>query len=247
MKKIFLKLTLLSLAIALYAPSGAWAEAVASLKEIQGEVFVQPAGSAPEVWNAVAQETAVNNGDSIKTGNGSCLLAYSDQAEFRLQPNTNITIQQQNDTQDINLKLGKLKAKIYKEKVIRPFQVVTPTAIGAVRGTDVDFDFNELGQLTIDLHNDGPVQVYNDEAGLDLELTDGNKITVKYNKDTGELMVNNSCDSASKINFSILGKEYSADKCQSVTVTAETAGGSDDPADPTDPDDPEPDPSGSPS
>lgn len=236
MKKGFLKLALLSLALAFYAPSGAWADAVATLKEIQGEVSVQPAGSAPETWNAVTQETALNNGDSVKTGNGSCLLAYSNQAEFRVQPNTSLTIQEQTDTQDINLKLGALKAKVNKAMVVKPFQVVTPTAVGAVRGTEVDFDFNDQGQLTVDLHDDGPVQVYNDEAGMDLELENGNKITVKYNKETGELVVTNSCDSASKINFSILGKEYSADKCQAVTVTAGTAGGANEPPNTDDPD-----------
>lgn len=223
------------IALAAFAASNSYADTVATVKEVQGEVFIQPAGSPVETWNAIAQDTAVNNGDSVKTGNGSCLLAYSNQAEFRVQPNTSLTIQEQTDTQDINLKLGSLKAKIIKEKVIKPFQVVTPTAVAAVRGTDVDFDFNDQGQLTIDLHNDGPVQVYNDEAGMDLELPDGNKVTVQYNKETGELVVTNSCDSASTINFSILGKEYSADKCQAVTVVAGTAAGANEPPGTEDP------------
>ena len=238
MKKLILGLFCFAtvFAFASFNSRNAYADAVATVKEIQGEVFIQPAGSTPETWSAVTQDTPVNNGDSVKTANGSCLLSYADQGEFRLGANTRLTVQQQTDTQDIHLLLGSLKAKINKDKVIKPFQVVTPTAVGAIRGTNVDFDFNDKGELTADLHDGGPVQVYNDEAGMELNLEHGNKITVVYNKDKGELIVTNSCDSKTKINFTILGKEYSGDQCQSVTVNLGTAKGGNDPTDTNDPD-----------
>lgn len=238
MNKKFLAfvLSVFSFAFISFVSRPAYADSVAVLKEVKGEVFVQPAGSVPDKWNPISQETAVNNGDSVKTGNGSCVLSYGEQGDFHLASNTSLTVQQKTDTQDIQLKLGSLKAKINKEKVAKPFQVVTPTAVGAVRGTDVDFDFNDQGQLTVDLHDGGPVQVYNDEAGMQLELKGKNKISVKYDKDKGQLVITNSCDSASKISFSILGKEYSADQCQSQTVSVgQTAAGGQNPPDPKDP------------
>ena len=203
-----------------------YAAPVATVQQIQGEVSIQTAGSPADQWTPVSQETPVNTGDSVKTGNGSCIIAYADQATFNLEANTSITLQEQADTQDIALKLGKIYGKIDHTKVTKPFQVVTPAAVATVRGTDVSFDFDDQGQLTVDIDGGGPVQVTNDEAGMDLELQNGNKITVKYNAETGEITVSNSCDSTEKITFSILGKEYSVDKCESQTVsTGETAAG----------------------
>ena len=229
MKKRFLKSVFVALALGLvsFACQNAYADSVATIKEIQGEVFIQPAGSTPETWKAVVQDTAVNNGDSVKTGNGSCLLSYADQGEFRLGANTRLTVQQQADTQDIHLLLGALKARVNKDKVTKPFQVVTPTAVGAIRGTDVDFYFNDQGQLMIDLHNGGPVQVYNDEVSLELELQSGDKIALTYNKETGQITVTNDGSSGSTITFSILDKQYTVKAGQSETVNVEppAAGG----------------------
>lgn len=198
-----------------------YAEPIATVTQIQGEVFIQKAGSAPDQWQAISQDTAVDNGDSVKTGNGTSTLSYADQADFRLEPNTSITLDQKDATQDINLKLGMLKAKINKQKTIKPFQVVTPTAVGAVRGTEVDFGYNEVGELTIDLHNDGPVQLVNEEAAMELELTDGKKISIIYDKENGKLTVKNDCNSSGDVNFSILGQSFSVPPCGETTADVE--------------------------
>lgn len=211
----------------------AYADSPAAIKDIQGEVFLQPAGSSSEKWNAVTQETAVNDGDSVKTGNGSCVLSYADQADFRLGANTSLTITQQTDTQDIHLKLGTLKANVNEGKVIKPFQVVTPTAVAAVRGTEVDFYFNDAGQLIIDLHNGGPLLVYNDEAGMDLNLAGNKTITITYGATTGVLTVQNAADSDGDVQFTINGQTYTASPgSDPVSVNAEpptTAGGGNNP------------------
>lgn len=204
----------------------AQSEPIATLKDVQGEVFVQAAGSTPEQWTPVTSETPLNTGDSVKTGNGSSTLTYTDQATFSIGANTSLVVEQQADTEDIRLLLGSLKGNINKEKTVRPFQVVTPTAVGAVRGTMVDFDFNADGELTVDLHNGGPVQVYNDETGLDLNLDGKNKIKVIYNKETGEITIENDCDSDGVVKFTLLGQEYDVEKCESKTVgVGDTAAG----------------------
>ena len=106
----------------------------------------------------------------------------------------------------------------------KPFQVVTPTAVGAVRGTDVDFAFNEDGQLTIDLH-DGNVLVYNDEAGMKLDLAGGNKVTIKYDAAGGILKIQNDCSSKGIVTFSVLGTEYAESPCEEREVNLSTAEG----------------------
>src|SRR3989338_4172088 len=134
-------------------PAGtAFGAAVANLEMIQGEVMIHAVGTAPETWRPAAANTPLNDGDSVKTANGSCAIVYSDQATISLQPNTTVTVQEKSDSQDILLSLGKLGIKVNKEKAIKPFQVVTPTAVGAVRGTDAAFCLNENSELTDDLY-----------------------------------------------------------------------------------------------
>ena len=241
MKSIFCR-TLKSVGLAgvmgCLAAGVAFAEPVATLDNIQGEVMIQPAGAAPDAWQPVSAGTPLNSGDSVKTVNGSCLIVYSDIASVTVEPNTSITVQEMPETQDILLKLGKLNAKINKEKVVKPFQVVTPTAIGAVRGTDVDFDFNEEGLLTVDLH-DGNLHVYNDEAGMTLDLVGGNKIKILYDAEKGILKIQNDCGSTGAVTFNVLGTEYSENPCEEKEIALETALGPSGNPEPPKGDDPE--------
>jgi len=121
--------------------------------------------------------------------------------------------------------LGNLKAQVDKKKAVKPFQVVTPTAVGAIRGTDVEFNFNNQGQLTVDLKNDGPVQVFNDEAQMNLNLTDGKKISVGYDRQTGIIKIKNDCSSNGKVEFNVLGTEYAESPCEEKEINLETASG----------------------
>ncbi len=206
-------------------PAGtAFGGALANLEMIQGEVMIHAAGAAPETWQPATANTPLNNGDSVKTANGSCAIVYSDQATISLQPNTTVTVQEKSDSQDILLSLGKLGMKVNKEKSTKPFQVVTPTAVGAVRGTEVDFDFNKDGQLTVDLH-DGNLHVYNDEAGMALDLAGGNKIKINYNADAGILKIQNDCGSKGIVSFSVLGTEYAESPCEEKEIDLSTGEG----------------------
>lgn len=208
-----------------FIPQTAFAKAIASVQQIQGEVFLNKSGSAIDQWNPITQNTDVETGDSIKTKTGSCQLVYTDQANMHLDANTSITVREEADSQDIVLVLGKLNAKVDKSKAIKPFQVVTPTAVGAIRGTDVDFDFNDQGQLAVDLKNGGPVQVFNDEAQMNLNLTDGKKISVAYDRQKGVIKIKNDCTSNGKVEFNILGTEYAESPCEEKEINLETASG----------------------
>ena len=220
MKMIYKNFWILALAaFAMLLPQSAYALSAVA-QQIQGEVLVQKSGT--QDWAPVTQSTALASGDSVKTRTGSCVLVYSDQATFALEANTTLTVEERPNAMDIKLLLGKIKGKVNKQNAQQPFVVTTPAAVATVRGTDVDFGFNELGELTVDLHN-GAIQVVNDEAEMSLDL-DGNKsITIQYDKEANILRVKNSCGSDGAVSFSVLGSSYTEDPCGEKEVGLATA------------------------
>jgi hypothetical protein len=224
--KFFSKAVILSAMIAVFlgiAPQNAQA-LTAVAQNIQGDVLLHKAGTGPDVWEAIKADTPLNTGDSIKTRKGSCVLVYSDQATFAMQENTALSVEEKADAQDIKLDIGKILGKVNKDKVTKPFQVVTPAAVAAVRGTEVDFGFNDQGQMTVDLHN-GKIQVLNDQAQMKLDLAGKKQITVKYDKVTNIISLQNDCSSDGVLTFSVLGTEYSVKPCEEHTVDLATATG----------------------
>lgn len=198
----------------------------ATIENPQGEVMLHKAGAAADAWTPVQGSMAVDNGDSVKTMNGTCNLVYGDQATFAVQNNTTLEVNETSESQDIGLKLGNIQGKVNKDKVTKPFQVVTPTAVAAVRGTEVDFGFNENGELTVDLHN-GTILVYNEDEDKKMEIPlEGNKtLVITYDKENGTIKVKNECSSDGKIEFSVLGQNYVENPCDEVTINLETAEG----------------------
>jgi len=220
-RRLSKSLRVLALAsFAAFMPQNAFALS-AVVSQIQGEVLVQKAGVA-EPWNTITQDTALQSGDSVKTRAGSCLLVYSDQATFSVDQNTTLTLEERADAQDIKLLLGKIKGKVTKQKAEQPFVVTTPAAVSTVRGTEVDFAFNDQGQLTVDLHN-GQIQVVNEDAQMQLDL-DGNKsITIQYDKEANILRIKNECGSDGPVKFNVLGAEYSENPCEEKEVDLSTS------------------------
>lgn len=228
-----------------------YAAPVATIENPQGEVFIHSADDTTDTWKPVSQSTPVNSGDTVKTKNGSCALTYGEQASFQVDANTSFVVRDQDASQDIELTLGNLKGKVNKGKVAKPFQVVTPAAVAAVRGTDVDFGYNENGELTVDLHNQGPVQVINSDAEMELELANDKKIKLKYDTDQGTLNLcygvnamfahpkdkdgkplpvpdtNANCGYTGSITFKFKGKEHTlnACDCEELDLAEETAAG----------------------
>ena len=223
MKNILNQVTksLCLLALAAFLSQNAYALS-ASANKVQGEVMVLKAGAAEGAWTAITQDTALANGDSLKTGKGTCTLAYSDQATFDLQENTNLTLQEKPEAQDINLLLGKIRGKVNHQNAKQPFEVVTPAAVATVRGTEVDFGFNDQGQFTADLHN-GNIQIINEDAELKLDLDGKKSITVKYDKDANTIRIKNECTSDGPVKFNVLGTEYAESPCDEKEVSLSTA------------------------
>lgn len=192
---------------------------IATLQNIEGDVSVHLSTADANTWEPATDAMNLNSGDGVRTGaQGSCTVAYSNQATFALTSNTTITLSEKPETQDISLSLGRLKAMVNKNAVIKPFQVVTPTAIGAVRGTEADFELTpgEGNQFGVDLLEGGPVQVYSSETDFNLDVEGKKKINVSY-KD-GSLTVACDCKSDGPITFDVQGSSYTVDPCKSATI-----------------------------
>ena len=211
------------LALASFAalvPQNAYAVS-ATAQQVTGEVLVAKAAT-PDTWEAITADTVLASGDSIKTRTGTCSLVYSDQATFAVEANTTLTLEERADAEDIKLLLGKIKGKVNHQNATQPFVVTTPAAVATVRGTEVDFGFNDQGELTVDLHN-GNIQVVNDAAELQLDLGGKKTIKVKYDKEANAIHILNNCDSDGDITFNVLGADYTAKPCESKDVDLSTA------------------------
>ena len=206
---------------AIFVPQNAYALS-ASAQNIQGEVLVHRTGTAEETWQAITQNTELASGDSIKTRKGTCALVYGDQATFQLDENTTLKVQETPTAQDLNLTIGKIRGKVNHQSATQPFEIVTPAAVATVRGTEVDFGFNDQGQLTVDLHN-GKIQVVNDEAQMKLDLDGKKSITIQYDKESNLIRIKNDCGSEGPVTFNVLGAEYAENPCEQKEVSLSTA------------------------
>lgn len=111
-----------------------------TLSEVSGEVFIKKSAGADLIIakNGVRFEA----GDTLKTGDGSCQVVFDDQTRLTVAPETEIVLTEAlkdlaSNTRSTVLKmgLGKLKAKITKVTPGSRFEITTPSAVAAVRGT----------------------------------------------------------------------------------------------------------------
>ena len=193
----------------------------AAVQQVTGEVLVAKAAD-PDTWATITGDTELASGDSVKTRTGTCSIVYTDQAAFAVEPNTLLTIEERTDAEDIKLLLGKIKGKVDHQNATQPFVVTTPAAVATVRGTEVDFSFNDEGELTVDLHN-GNIQVVNDAAEMNVDLGGKKSISIKYDKEANTIHVKNSCDSDGQVTFNVLGSAYATSPCDEKEVNLSTA------------------------
>jgi len=113
----------------------------ASLTILNGEVFLRKTGS--EEWTAIAENTWVAAGDTVKTGeNGAAVLTFLDGTEAVLDPNTEMSVEVlrlvSDEPIDIQLRLwiGSTWHKISKFCLPESrYEIDTPSAALVARGT----------------------------------------------------------------------------------------------------------------
>src|SRR6266851_3233184 len=105
-------------------------------------------------------------GTILDTGSGRLLLLLSDGSEVMVWAHTRLQVQQPSltDPSYFQLLLGRIRALIYKRTGgAVPFELGTPSAVIAVRGTQFDVEVNRRNVTEVDVV-DGLVEVYGRNA-----------------------------------------------------------------------------------
>src|SRR6266481_2801947 len=105
-------------------------------------------------------------GTILDTGNGRLLLRLSDGSEVMLRAHTRLRVQEPSltDPSYFQLLLGRIRALINKRTGgTVPFELGTPSAVIAVRGTQFDVEVNSHNVTEVDVV-DGLVEVYGRNA-----------------------------------------------------------------------------------
>jgi hypothetical protein len=131
----------------------------AIVSEWKGEVLVQLPG-----MNMLrpTRGQVLPEGTVLDTGNGRLVLVLrADESEILLQPHTRVVVREPapGNWNDLDVLLGRIRAYIRKRTGgAPPFQIGTPSAVIAVRGTRFDVEVNGRGVSEVDVF-DGLVEV----------------------------------------------------------------------------------------
>ncbi len=139
---IFTNALILIVIFALLTQSLVLVQRIAQVGEMKGKVSVQRSGHGE--FFALAKDGMVKTGDVIKTGaDGTAEFKWVDGTRWKLMPNTVLTVKKavantvkKGEISQLNLSTGKVFIRIVK--ALAPtsrFEVETPTAVAAVRGT----------------------------------------------------------------------------------------------------------------
>lgn len=136
MKKILLLLIFISSASFLTAQ-------MATLGRISGKVEIQEPGKA---WQSASEGMEVPTNARISTGFASEARVIMDNAQITVQPLTRMTLKEYTSSSDTTttklfLGSGRIRTDVKKsDRRINDFQVRSPVATAAVRGTSFTFD-----------------------------------------------------------------------------------------------------------
>ena len=131
----------------------------AIIRESKGDVHVQLPGAG---LARPKRGQILPSGTLVETGNGRLLLVLrTDESEILIQPHTRLVVREPapGAWNTLEITLGRIRAYISKRTGgTPPFQMGTPSAVIAVRGTRFDVEVNARGVSEIDVF-DGLVEV----------------------------------------------------------------------------------------
>ena len=173
-----MKSTLLTLlGILALAPLGAAPSAspAGTVTAASGKVTVISSADAAGAGAALKLGQPVYPGDRIKTGaNGRAQIVLSDGTQLKVNYLTDITLRaadskgkaSERGIGSIKLALGNLWAKVVKKNSRLEFE--TPAAVAAVKGTEPEFNVDELGNLCVKL-KEGALDLSSDFGAAKLD------------------------------------------------------------------------------
>ncbi len=149
----------------------------AYLSEVKGEVFIKPQDSA--FWNKIESQAGnlkIKNRDEIRTSRASSAeIVMDDGSRIKIAPFSYFRLEEENQTAaKINLMAGKIRNWV--KKFSKKFDVKTPTAVCAVRGTDFMVAVDMEGGTRVEVY-DGSVAA-GDSRGREILVRKGEMIEV---------------------------------------------------------------------
>jgi FecR protein len=135
----------------------------ATIAEWKGNIRLNLPGQLPSNPSRGEQ---LPPGTTLDTGSGRLLLRLSDGSEVIVRSHTRLEVQQPSltDPSYFQLLLGRIRALINKRTGgAAPFELGTPSAVIAVRGTQFDVEVNPRSVTEVDVV-DGLVEVYGRNA-----------------------------------------------------------------------------------
>lgn len=155
----------------------------ATLADVSGVVQVLPAGT--DAWQLAEPGSRITPGDSIRTGASSAVtLAFFDGSATTLDAETEVTVSQLFSRRDGHDKIiilhqwvGRTRNRV--QRLLDPasrFEIETPTAVTAVRGTEFTVEVMPNGATRVAV-DEGLVEVA--AQGTTVELQPGEATTVQ--------------------------------------------------------------------
>jgi hypothetical protein len=181
-KKVFLGFAIVVVSLFVFSPT-CWAEektnVAAIVTSISGTLEVFPHGT--EKWVKARKGMFLYEGDQLKTGaNSRAGITFANGIELKINENSTFTIQITEEREmknAIDLLIGEIFSKIMIEGI--KFEMHTPVAVAAVRGTEFNTNVRKSGLTTVLVYK-GIVEVWNELGSV--TLTEAKKTVVQPNQ-----------------------------------------------------------------
>ncbi len=152
----------------------------AIITEIVGTLYVMP--FIDDKWRVAEKGMFLYEGDKLKTdAKSKAAITFVNGIEVKLNDSTEITIEVSEDMRgignEIDLLLGEIWSRVIKEGT--QFEVQTPQAVAAVRGTEFDIDVGGNGVTMVMVYK-GTVEVANDFGTVNVK--ENSKTIVQSNE-----------------------------------------------------------------
>jgi hypothetical protein len=149
----------------------------ATISEWKGKIHVSLPGQPPSV-PAIGE--TLPPGTVLETGGGKLLLQLADGSQVLIRAHTRLTVEQPAPTDRgyFQLLLGRIRAIITKRTGgAPPFELGTPSAVIAVRGTQFEVEVNQRQETEVDVL-EGVVEVIGRHSGKSVFVQPGSSTRV---------------------------------------------------------------------
>ncbi len=149
----------------------------ATISEWKGTIHLNLPG---QPTSSPAQGETLPPGTVLETGGGQLLLQLADGSQVLVRAHTRLTVQEPTltDRGYFQLLLGRIRAIITKRTGgAPPFELGTPSAVIAVRGTQFEVEVNKRQETTVDVF-EGTVEVFGRHSGTSVSVGAGSSTRV---------------------------------------------------------------------